>query len=338
MENKLTVLSFGGGQDSTAILYKLIYDPAFADRYKSNRFIVIMSDVGNEHPYTYEHVERIQELCKQHGIEFHFITNDLGYHSENWPGLIQFYERTNTVGSKAFFKTCTDNLKIKVIFNFLEAWIGKNYGFPAGRKKAIKKFAEIYGKIDVMIGFAAGEEGRIGKNENRPIWMQKSINFVYPLIDCGLDRGDCIDYIKEVQPASVPMVYPSNCMICPWLNEVELLWLWRNYPEMFKKWTRLEKAKIIKSAGMIARQERDDRRIRKNEILISFLLEGHEKPMGEIAKEQDAVCKKNLGVWGKEGLNLFAVLKKAIKEYGHMSDADLDEYKLSHGHCIKSKY
>jgi len=46
-QTKLTVLSYGAGQDSTAILYKIIYDPA-----------------------TYRYIEHVQKLCKEHKIDY----------------------------------------------------------------------------------------------------------------------------------------------------------------------------------------------------------------------------------------------------------------------------
>ena len=44
----------------------------------------------------------------------------------------------------------------------------------------------------------------------------------------------------------------------------------------------------------------------------------------------------NLGVFGK--LTLEQKLEKALLKYGHWTDGQLNEYKYSHGHCIKSKY
>ena len=45
---------------------------------------------------------------------------------------------------------------------------------------------------------------------------------------------------------------------------------------------------------------------------------------------------KNLGVWGRKTLP--EVLAKAIEKFGHMSADALDDYKMSHGHCVMSKY
>lgn len=53
----LTILSFGGGQDSTTILYKLVFDADFKARYAPGDLLVLMADTGNEHPETYSHVK-----------------------------------------------------------------------------------------------------------------------------------------------------------------------------------------------------------------------------------------------------------------------------------------
>lgn len=45
---------------------------------------------------------------------------------------------------------------------------------------------------------------------------------------------------------------------------------------------------------------------------------------------------KNLGVWGK--VLLPAMLVKAQAKYGHWTDEELQDYKMSHGHCVASKY
>lgn len=45
---------------------------------------------------------------------------------------------------------------------------------------------------------------------------------------------------------------------------------------------------------------------------------------------------RNLGVWGKKTLP--EVLLKAQEKYGHWSNEQLHDYKMSHGHCVASKY
>lgn len=51
----LTILSFGAGQDSTALLYKIILDKDFRNEYAPNDLVVIMADTKNEHDKTIAH-------------------------------------------------------------------------------------------------------------------------------------------------------------------------------------------------------------------------------------------------------------------------------------------
>jgi len=293
---KLVVLSYGVGQDSTCILLKIINDQAFKKKYiGSAKFIVITADTGNEHPDTYRYLEKMKVLLKKRHIPYYFLTPDQGYHSEAWPDLKSFYRRTHTVGSKAFPKTCTDNLKIKVIYRFLDEWIEKNYGFPSGRKKGIKEFAKEYGKIDVILGIARSEEKRVAKKDVGPVWMQESINKVYPLIEQGMDRSDCQDYIESIGQ-EVPL--PSNCMICPFMSDVELYWLWKFYPDEYRDWVKIEAEKL------------------------EYNLEKGEK---------------NLTVWGSRK-TLGEILESAKKKYSHWPEEKLWQYKMTHGHCNLSVY
>lgn len=295
--SKLTVLSFGGGQDSTALLYKYVYDIDFKSRYAPNDFLVIMSDTGDEHPQTYEHVEKIKSFCADQGIEFLHITPDLGFHSESWQSLRGFYNEKKGVGSKAFPKTCTDRLKIQPIYQALEDWIGKKYSLEVGRKKAFYQFTEKYGQISMIIGIAKGEEKRMAVGEDIHKWRRVSINTIYPLVDLGMDRKGCQDYIASTGN-TVPM--PSNCILCPFLNEIELLWLFKFMPTDYDDWVRIEHNKIEK------------------------------------CRDQGLDDDRNLGVWGKKRLP--EVLEIAKIKHGHMTNDELNDYKMSHGHCVMSKY
>lgn len=295
---KLTVLSFGGGQDSTAILYKIIYDDAFRLHYIKGDFIVVMADTGNEHDETNRHTVAVKKLCESRKIPFYFITGDMGYTSQSWSkGLVEFYAAGNRIGSKAFPKTCTDNLKIKPIYNFLEEYVHRIYHtHKYGRKRAIKEFADEYGKIDVILGIAAGEERRASSNEESPApWMRYAINKVYPLLDLKMDRQACQDYIKKVGHIVPP---PSNCILCPFMSYQELLYMHRTMYFWYERWVELEANKIKANS--------------------------HIDP------------KRNLGVWGTKLLP--EALKIAEEKYGHLTIEELKEYKMSHGHCVKSKY
>lgn len=298
---ELTVLSFGAGQDSTAILYMLVYDRKFRRQYAPGRLVVLFSDTGDEHPMTYLHLLSVQRFCEEQSIEFYHITPDMGFHSERWRTLRHQWEINRTVGMKVGFKSCTDNLKIKPLYRFLNRWIAREYGIqwygdPWKNYFALVVFAEEHGKVDVMIGIAREEEGRVASADafKSNLWMPRSINRVYPLIDVGMNRHDCQQKIRSYGHIVPP---PSNCMLCPFMNKIELLWLARHYPKDFEAWCRFEGRKLEKF-----------------------------EHLGD----------RNNGVFGKKTLR--EVLADAERQHGHMTNEQLEEYKMSHGHCVKSKY
>jgi len=290
----LTVLSFGGGQDSTAILYLLAEDQEARAKYAPGRLLVIMSDTGDEHQDTLEHVYRIKAYCQVRGIEFAWIRPGDGYHGKWNEGMRAYHRAHGSIGSKAFPKTCTDNLKIQPIYRYLEAWVAREYGYVAGRKAALKAFARDHGRIRVLLGIAKGEEKRVSPPETWTPWRRLATEAGYPLLDLGLDRAACQAYIASRGHAVPP---PSNCITCHFKSPIEILWTARKLPADFADWVALEAAKLKKWA---------------------------EK--GE----------KNLGVNGRKTLP--QVLAEAEARYGHLTDAELDEYRMSHGHCVKNAY
>lgn len=124
--------------------------------------------------------------------------------------------------------------------------------------------------------------------------MTECINKIYPLIEEGMDRRACQAYIRSI---GLPLPYPSNCIMCPYLSKIEILWLFKNLPEQFTRWVAYENAKLDKCKDKV---------------------------------------KRNLGVKGEQQLE--EILKEAIQEFGHMTNQELDEYKMSQGHCVHSTY
>jgi hypothetical protein len=264
---QLTVLSFGGGQDSTAILYRYVYDPAFRAEYAPGEFLVVMASTGDEHDYTYNHVQEIKRFCLIHKIEFVHLTSDMGYHSPAWPNIIEpqlrdeggeFEPTLIQLGTKS----CTIKVKVDPIYKYLDAWVNKRYGYGfkvnpktgGCDKKPIKRFHRENGQINVLIGFAAGEEKRAEKSlrleaaqaRSKEDCFWKAVHRRFPLIDLGLTRQGCQAYIKSVGH-TVPL--PSNCMRCPYMSAEELYWLFLNSPDKFEEWCLMEARKLARHVG-----------------------------------------------------------------------------------------
>ena len=62
-----TVLSYGVGVDSTAMLIELVSQGRKAD-------LVLTADPGAEKPETYAYLDLMREWMAHHDIEFHYIT------------------------------------------------------------------------------------------------------------------------------------------------------------------------------------------------------------------------------------------------------------------------
>lgn len=298
----MTILSYGGGQDSTALLLKCLFDESFKRKYIIGDFIVVMAGTGNEHPETDKYVQMVETLCYKKGVLFHHIGTKDGHHTGDWKGgLVGFYEAGNRIGSKSFPKTCTDKLKIQPIYKWVDHYLYHTCGHGKYNKKMQLAKTPIYdyvkvneGKINVILGIAKGEERRVAKNEDSPSkWMRECINKIYPLIDLGMDRERCQRYINSMG-FEVPI--PSNCILCPFMDQKELLLLFRTRPFWYNKWVELEANKIKANLNV----------------------------------------EKNNGVWGEKLLP--EVLKEAIEKHGHMTTDQLKEYRFSHGHCVASKY
>jgi hypothetical protein len=299
-EPELTALSLGGGQDSTELLYRLIFDPEFRARYAPRRLLVVFADTMDEHTDTYHHLNYLGRLCAASGIELVRLSPEKGFHGTgSWAkGLTEFYRASRTIGSKCFKKSCTDNLKIKPIYRYLADRLARDYGFARhGQwfgKQPLIEFAKKFGRIRVLIGFAAGEEKRVADASKLPVWMRHTVERSFPLIDLKLDRAACI---AAMHARGLPVPPPSLCQRCPYKSEIELLWTAHHLPEVYADWVVLEAAKLEK----FAEKGRD-----------------------------------NFGVFGRRTLPM--VLADAKQKYAHLTSVELDEYRMSHGHCVGSAY
>lgn len=306
--SKLTVVSNGAGQDSATIIFKLGLDSSFRKKYAPNDLIVLFSDTDNEHPHTVDYYYRVLvPFMDKYKIPHFYIKKDMGFHGVTWQGLTFQWEHKNpTIGSVAYPKTCSHNLKLIPQYRYIEQYLKDVYNQSYGRKKGYKEFTKNYGKINWIIGIAKGEEKRIvDSSEIKEKWKQTSINTVYPLIDIEYTRQSCQNYIKSL---NYELPFPSNCMYCPFgIGAFELLWLYKTYPDKFDEWADYEQKKL--SANI-------------NETI-------NHGVSGKLHKNGD---RKNQAITLKE------LVKEYENKYPNVTLDQLNEFKFSHGHCVTSKY
>jgi len=296
--NDTVILLFGGGQDSWAILTMFINDELFRKTYAPNNLLVVMSDTGWEHPKTYIFNSKARQLCLDNDIEFYVVERWMGYHPNTWQTLTHNWELNQTIGSVAFPQTCTDNIKIKPVKKFVADWLRQKYGYDGKRTSDVyKQYYYEHGTLTHLIGFADKEQSRAKGYNGAVKWEKECLDYEYPLIDLEIDRAQAQEVISNYGYEVPP---PSNCTICFYMSRQEILWLYRNLPNDFWYWVKLERAKI-----------------NKHRLL------GLAEP-------------KNQGPFGKK--TIIQKTKEAIKQYGHLTSEELEDYKFSHGHCTKSKF
>jgi len=297
----LTLLCYGAGQDSTAILYKIMNDPDYRAKYVEGHLLVVMCDTGAEHPKTYQHIKRTKVLCEKHDIEFHFITGNMGFSSKGWErGLIGQYKLRSVIGMLGGMQLCTDHLKIKPTDRFLSYWLNSKYQLKTSSKihTGIYDFVAKHGRIRMILGFAYGEGRDVKSGKLDPVWKKRCIDRSYPLVEEKWGRLECQEYINSL-PAEYVLPPPSNCTICFFMSKQELVWLDRFMPATMQLWIKLEQNKLAKDKEL-------------------------ERPISN-------------GASGSKKL-LPQRLTEAKELFGHWTDAELDEYKMSHGHCVKTTF
>lgn len=165
-EQEINVVSYGGGQNSTAMIIEM---------YNRNIKIdhIILADTGNEMPETYEFLEEFIRWCKEKKIDFVIVKSELGK-------LRDYYVSKNLIPFRAF-RHCTDKFKIRPINNFIKEKFG------------------IKTPINMYMGIASDEAHRAGN-----IFGRKQFTYLFPLIEWEVDRQGCIDIIKK-EGLSIPV-------------------------------------------------------------------------------------------------------------------------------------
>lgn len=219
----LTTISFGGGVQSTAMLVlaaqgKLGYDIDAA----------LFANVGEqaEHPETLRLIRDVYTpWAAEHGIAIHEL------HRKDKDGNIRdLYQHLldGTVAGKQsdiipmrgesgapMSRGCTRDYKVVVVGKWLKAH-GATKADPA----------------NVCIGISTDEITRV--SNKRQFDYE---NPVYPLIDLGLNRMDCVNIIIA---SGLPVPPKSACTFCPFTRPSQWAEMRRDQPELFWKAADLE--------------------------------------------------------------------------------------------------
>lgn len=208
MQEKRYVLSYGGGVNSTALLFLILEKNMPLDE-------VIYAETGCEKPETDKFVPKTKKFCDDNNILFTTIKATVTVKRDlpkkvHTSELVEYCELQKIIPFR-MYRSCTDKFKIKPIH------------------KRIRSLAK---KTIVYIGFDFGEMHR--RRESKVKFIENQ----FPLIEYRIDRRACEDIIKR-NGFEVPV--KSGCYICPFQKLDEWKELRKNHPDLFKKAMELEK-------------------------------------------------------------------------------------------------
>lgn len=191
---KKHILAFGGGVNSVALATELVRRGMPLD-------YILFSDTLSEKPQTYRYLSFFSEWLKSKG--YPEIIRLPPYKKE---GLYGECIRLKRLPSIAYgFKSCSEKWKIRPFNSFCK----ENDLFPA----------------NVYKGIDAGEEHRISD------YNDKNTNVIFPLVEWGFDREDCIKIIIDT---GLPLPPKSSCFFCPSMRKTEIYQLKRENPDLLE--------------------------------------------------------------------------------------------------------
>lgn len=212
----VTLASFSGGKDSTAMVLRMIETGDRPDQ-------VLFCDTGMEFPAMYDHISRVREFIESEGVEFVELkpTHSFEYlllekpieskkhgfyHGYSWPGM--------------YMRWCTKHLKTEV------------------SERYCRSLRESTGEdIVVCTGLAA--------DEGRRLERQSNLRDRHPLAEWGWTEDMCLGYCygrgydwydQSTGKGLYELFTRTSCWICPLGTVDNFRQLRRWYPEM---WARI---------------------------------------------------------------------------------------------------
>ena len=181
--------------------------------------LVLFADTGAEQPHTYTHLDIMNQWLKEHKLP---CITCVYKTSQNGCRLTLEQEclSSGSLPSIAYgHKKCSLKHKIAPQDKFCNHHADCRSVWRSG-KRVIK-----------FIGYDAGELKRRDKLLIRDLADTK-YNKLYPLIEWGWNREDCIRVIAE---AGLPQPGKSSCFFCPNMKETEIIHLRDYHPDLFQR-------------------------------------------------------------------------------------------------------
>ncbi len=204
----VTVVSYGGGTNSTAMLVQMA-------RLGEQIDAVVFADTGGERPETYAHIQAVDQWLCDHGYQ-----------------PITMVRQTTYVGDKLVTTLEDECLQGKRL-------PGIAYGFGScsdkWKQRPFKAWLRDSGITDatVCFGFDADEPHRANRGDRHDSGYVKR----YPLIEWKWGRDECVAAIAD---AGLPQPGKSACFFCPSSKPREILDLRNKHQDLFARALTME--------------------------------------------------------------------------------------------------
>lgn len=216
MADMLTVLSLGGGVQSTTLLLLACHGAL------ERPDLILFADTGAEPAPVYAHLEWLSEEAGRHGLRVERVS------AGNLAADLERAVRAGTrVANPPFFvrlgrergmlsRDCTRDYKIAPIRKRIREELAKR-----GRERA-----------ELWLGITVDEVERVRDSDVAYIVHR------YPLIERGMRRSDCLAWLEK---HGYPTPPKSACWFCPFRSDAGWRWLRDHSPDDWEKACRLDR-------------------------------------------------------------------------------------------------
>jgi|ETNvirnome_2_130_1030620.scaffolds.fasta_scaffold08995_2 hypothetical protein len=221
-----TILNYGMGVDSTAMLIELVERGEAPD-------LIIFADTGSEKPETYAYLPIIEGWLQDRGLELTIVRRGMSRPSKTGPGYDTIEGQclqNKTLPSLAFgHGKCSLKWKAQPMDKWLNSWGPAMLAWANG-EKVVKLIGYDCSRADLRRS-KRGEK-RIAVNGPDPKFI-----FHHPLQRWGWTRPDCIERIER---AGLLIPPKSACFFCPASKPEELRDMAETNPELFARAIAIE--------------------------------------------------------------------------------------------------
>lgn len=214
------VLSFSGGWQSSVIAWMCIR----REIELPHHFAIVTADTGDERKQTYDYWRMMSWEFIKAGL--HWIEAPGPKIPDEWSAdntstridTIPYWTSDNGKRGK-LMHACTRYYKIWPMRRATTRWLSKRLCVSKGKAERIP--------VTSWIGMAADEQDRFEKIETTRTWLKRA-----PLIERGMTKQDCVDYIRG---NGLPEPIMSVCAGCFSHGLKSLKWMYDNDPVAWER-------------------------------------------------------------------------------------------------------